>query len=636
MPQPIVPSSQPNVRRSSRVNKNRALNSDAQAQQSGATGTPGSPSRRKRPEPHTGSVQTVPAQATNPVPHAPQQSPAKRRRVASTSKTSKGTSTPAAHKTDRPPPPTLSASNQGLAAGKTSNEAAAARSAGQPARMSDLDARIQAKINARAQVAHRLAQTPPTSATPKDRALDAIIRAKIQARADTLGSPSAGSPAALATASPSASTSHHRPPRLLGSPGSRGIAGASPGISGHAAAAAGTSGPAGRPKRSERQHETQARPGLPRRSVYVEIPRRAPLPRVSTQLNARSSDKANLPPPQLSSSLPSDAWLGSGSSPADNLSARIEAKIRARAEKAEARRLSLEASAQVTTPSAPAMDALTAKIHAKIQARAKEQAERRLSQGIQSAQTLIRESGSPAARLSESGTRSALGPPPASGPVLVGARRAKADSAKTGNPKKRKSRNTNDVDTQQVSARAPPSVPLGLEGLAPDPHRSRDVSLVSPQMASPVPPGSTSGPGAARRSLILSDSESTDTSSAFSPRGTRPSQSEQVSRTSSASVSDILASSPGPFSVGLPSPPSEMTFLIPSSPSAATETAAEASTSAGESETAAATTTAHARSRWMHRSPTRRAHENVTGVGAASTPQLVRAGPRWTVTTPRP
>ncbi|EJT47933.1 hypothetical protein A1Q1_03168 [Trichosporon asahii var. asahii CBS 2479] len=634
MPQPIVPSSTPKVRRSSRVNKNRALNSDAQAQQSGGTGKLGSPSGRKRLGTQADGVS---AQATNLVSQQPQQAPKKRKRVASTSK---GTST-SVPDVRRPPPPTSSTSNKGLSTGK--DKAATLRLTGDPARMSDLDARIQAKINARAQVALSLAQIPPAPVTPKDTGLEAIIRAKIRARADSLGSSSVYSPAAPTATSPSVPSSHHRPLRLLGSPGSGGISGASPGNSDHPPAGTPrTSDQARSAKRSKRQQETQT---TPRRTVYVEIPRRARISRVSTQPSARSPDKADVPLPQVPSSLPADTGGGSGSSPTDTLSSRIAAKIRDRAEKAEARRLSLGTGSQVTTPPAPAMDTLTAKIHAKIQARAKEQTERRMSQDFQTAQTLITESGSPVARLSESGTRSTHGASPASGPAHVGARRAKADNAKTSNPKKRKSQNANDINTQQGSAWAPPPGPLGSKGLAPGPRGSRDASLVSPHMASPVSPGSRSGPDAFRRSLPLSDSESSE-SSPFSPQPqrTQSSLSKQASRTSSASVSDILASSPGPFG-GLSSPQSEMTFLIPSSPPSpppiATASAAETSTSTAETAAAAATSAAHAnvRSRWRHRSPERPGSAEHaakdTGKGAVSTPQLVRAGPRWTVTTPR-
>lgn len=647
MPQPTVPSPILDVRGSSRV-KNRALNSDTEAQQSGGADKPESPSVRKRPwwYPDDGLV-----------PRAPREVPVKRERDASPSKRA---FTPVTSYTSRPPPPTSSTSSQSLSAGRAADATTTVRSASDPAMMSDLDARIQARINARAQVTRSLAQTAFAPVTPKETGLDAIIRAKIRARADSLGSPALGRPARLAAASPSALSSHHRPPRHLGSPQSRGHTSASPVNSGNAAGIAVRSGPAGGAKRSRQQDETQATSRPSQRASLVKILPRVPVPRVSTPLHARSSDKANLPTaPRLSSSLPANSWLGSMSSPADDLSARIAAKIRGRAVKAEARRLSLGTGAQVTTPLAPAIDPLTAKINAKIQARAQEQAERRLGQGFQSSQTLITESGSPAARLSESGMRSTQGPSPASGPAVIGARKAKADSAKTSNPKKRKSLKANNIKTEQVSAWAPPPGTLGLQGLAPGPSGSRDASPISPHMASPVSSRSGSGPDMPRRSQILSDSESSDSSPFFSPQShhSRLSLSEQVSHTSTASVSDMLASSPGPFGrpsspgpfgepsspgplEGPSSPQSELTFLIPSSPQS-TVSAAEATPPTADAAAAAATSAAHAslRSGWMHRSPERPGNgereAKVTGKGVPSTPQLVRAGPRWTVTTPR-
>lgn len=590
------------------------------------------PNERMQSGEDVGRAQAVQPPGTAPVlsaPTRPTQKPTKRRRIVSSSK---GGPSPASDITN-PPPPTLKASNQGISTGAATYAAVTAGSAGQPRSPNNLDALIRAKIDARAQMAQSPAQTHSAS---KDR-MDAIIREKIKARASMLRSPSLASPATPASSSPNASSGHHRPPRLLGSPRSGGIEHASPGISGQAEGVAGSNGPTAPAKRSKRRRGTEGISDQSRQSCDVGTLQGLRGPQTH-QLNARSSDKADAPPPQVSSSVPTGAWPSSGSNPADDLSARIEAKIRARAEKAEHHRLSLEASKQVTTPPAPAADALTAKINAKIQARAREQAVRQgqaIQAGVQARQTSIMESGSSVARRVASGTTSGLERPSASVPVPTGARVAKTTTAKAKEPKPRTSR-TKVVKHSAVSARAPPSGPLGLEGLAAGPRRSRDAGSVAPHMAPPVSPGSASGPGVFRRSLILSDSESSDSSSPLSPsrQHSQQSQLQQVSRTSSASVSDILASSPVRRAVGPSSPPSEMSFMMPSSPPPATEAAAEEAHSP-RVEIAAATSTAQQRSQWMHRSPmlAQRA-ATVTGRGVSTTPQLVRTGPRWTVKTP--
>lgn len=593
-----------------------ATGPDARARHSGTIGVLRGSSKTEGVRSYTSSLMAEPTQARRPERGLPGQKPAKRRRIASTSKAK---SVPISEITN--PLSTLTASEQGSSMEIPTYATVAGCSAGKPVTRGSLDAIIQAKVEARARIARNLAQTSPT---PKDR-LDAIIRAKVQARADTLRSPSVATPATPTTASSSASSRHLRPPRLPNSPASGGLEGSDSGVSGSTSEVVGLDGLPSRVVRSRRARPEKVTSEQPRQSVSQ--PSSQP---------AHQSDKAKAPPPQVSSSVPTEAWPRSGSCPTDDLSARIQAKIRARAEKAEHRRLSLGAGVHVTTTPPPAMDALTAKIHAKIQARAKAQAER-LSQAADSAPASTTESVMRAARLSESRTVPALEPPSTSGSTLIGTSTTKTDNAKPKYSKQRKTRRHTGVDEDSAYARAPPPEHLSSEGLAAGP-RSCDAGPTFPHMTLTASANrDDSGPDMFRLvSILSSDSESSDPMSLPSLRSQRrqPSLSHEASRTSSASVSDMLASSPGPYTGGgLSSPPSEMTFLIPSSPPPAA-TAKDPDASMSAADIASEAMPADLTSRWMHLSPAHTATVTSKNV-VSSTPRLNRAGPRWTVTTPR-